>query len=59
MIETLAKVRGDNVVDAGRRQDLGKVDEERARRSERDTGVADEAAAMTMQQEVNVFGRGA
>lgn len=47
------------MVDAGRRQELGKVDEERARRSERDTGVADEAAAMTMQQEVNVFGRGA
>lgn len=54
MIETLAKVRAD------RRQELGKVDEEREREEATETpGVADEAAAMTMQQEVDVFGRGA
>lgn len=39
LIETLAKVRADNVVGADRRRELRKVvDEERARRSERDHG---------------------
>lgn len=37
LIETLAKVRADNVVDADRRQELGRVGEEREREEAKET----------------------